>query len=134
VPTKTTVVPSNVPSKTTSVTAWVSCAEMRRGAEYSATPVSGGLPTPLTVACNAAALARSIAAPLPCDAGRSTLRTSQPGVRWTDDDRLSLVFPGSGAELLTVTPHAGAGRPQSGIAQDRGGTSRPLPRARRNGE
>jgi len=35
-------------------------------------------------------------------------------VRWTDDDRLSLVFPGSDAELLTVTPHAGAEQASAG--------------------
>ena len=29
-------------------------------------------------------------------------------VRWTDDDRLSLVFPGSDARILTTAPHAAA--------------------------
>ena len=31
-------------------------------------------------------------------------------VRWADDDRLSLVFPGSDARILTVAPHAAARR------------------------
>lgn len=29
-------------------------------------------------------------------------------VRWTDDDRLSLVFPGSDARVLSAAPHAAA--------------------------
>ena len=29
-------------------------------------------------------------------------------VRWTDDDRLSLVFPGSDARILPAAPHAAA--------------------------